>query len=340
MIFILIAVVASLNSEELDVEFRSFISKFSRPYKEGTEEFYERFKIFEANIIRAEELNKIDPGVHGITKFMDLTPAEFKKYHLGYKRDEINRVGLPLLIPSNETAPTSFDWRKKGAITEVKDQGDCGSCWAFSAVEEVESTWFLNGNSLTNFSPQQVVSCDKVDQGCDGGDTLTAYKYIEKTGGLTSKMDYPYKSGRNGKTGKCIKKDVKIVGGRVKSMEYATKPCNKGACRKQDEKTLQKNLAQKAPVSICVNAEKWQTYKRGVLSSRGCGSHSSKSLDHCVQLVGYGSSAKEGYWIVRNSWNTDWGVKGYIYLQMGQNACGVANEATITDYGSDGKVKK
>merc|ERR1711939_767972 len=181
---------------------------------------------------------------------------------------------------------------------------------------------------LVTLSTQQIISCDKKsDEGCNGGDTVTAYKYVEKAGGLDSASDYPDTSHRTGKTGKCKKKtevDAKVTG-----FSYAVKPCQKGQCKNQDETGLAAALATKGPISICVNAggNGWQNYKRGVYSRKCSGAAS--QLDHCVQLVGFNKQGGKPYWIVRNSWNTDWGVQGYMYLPMGKNSCGIANEATI-----------
>merc|ERR1719454_1119926 len=99
------------------------------------------------------------------------------------------------------SADSTVDWRTKGAVTPVKDQGDCGSCWAFSATEEIESAVFMATGKLETLSTQQIISCDKTDQGCNGGDTVTAYKYVEKSGGLDSASDYPDKSHNSGKSG-------------------------------------------------------------------------------------------------------------------------------------------
>lgn len=270
-----------------------------------------------------------DPNcVFGITKFSDLSGDEFAATRLGFKpvedRDNVNVLTLEDL----PAAPDAVDWRPKGAVTSVKDQGQCGSCWAFSTTEEIESQVFMATGALPTLSTQQIISCDKgQDQGCDGGDTVTAYKYVQKAGGLDTGADYPDKSHKSGNTGKCTWD--KKVAAKVTGFTYATKPCNSGACKNQDEDALAAALAAKGPVSICVNAagNGWQSYKRGVFSKK-CSGASSK-LDHCVQLVGYDKSGATPYWIVRNSWNTDWGIDGYMHLEMGKNLCGVADEATI-----------
>jgi len=259
----------------------------------------------------------------GLNKFSDMTQDEFKRAYLGFK-PRAGRPHLPV-VRSAKTADDLVDWRTKGAVTAVKNQAQCGSCWAFSTAEEIESAWFLAGNELTTLSEQQIVSCDTVDQGCSGGDTVTAYAYVEQAGGLESESAYPYTSG-GGDSGTCTFDSTQIVA-HITNFSYATPPCT-DACTNQDETTLANNLASMGPVSICVYAEPWQDYTGGVLNS-DCTSDYSQ-LDHCVQLVGYNKQdSSNPYWIIRNSWDTTWGEAGYIYVQIGQNLCGVADEATI-----------
>lgn len=303
---------------------------FNKTYASQQEDTQRRLA-FEENLKIIAQLNieeEVGGAEFGLTKFSDLTAAEFEQRHMGYVRQPRDTIPFDVLeLSPNVTVPTSVDWREKGAVTAVKDQGQCGSCWAFSTTEEVESAVFMATQKLPVLSTQQIISCDKKDDGCNGGDTVTAYKYIQKAGGLDTASDYPDKSHKNGKTGKCSwdKKEDATVSG----FTYATKPCEQGQCKNQDEDALAAALATKGPVSICVNAggNGWQNYKSGVYTKK-CSGASSK-LDHCVQLVGYNKEAAKPYWIVRNSWNTDWGIKGYIHLPMGKNACGIADEATI-----------
>lgn len=299
----------------------------------------EQFQAFKENVLNAHAMN-LEQGINctdlfdgeecvfGVTKFSDMSEDEFAGKYLGYKRQGNHSDVTVEHIDLSQQPESVVDWRKKGAVTKVKDQGDCGSCWAFSTTEEVESAAFMSTGKLRELSTQQIISCDKTDSGCDGGDTITAYKYLEKAGGLVAAADYPDVSHTTGETGKCKLHSKPVV--KVKTYSYAVKPCDKGSCKHQDEKTLARALASKGPISICVNAgsNAWQSYKKGVFSRKCSGA--ADSLDHCVQLVGYNmQDAKNSYWIVRNSWNTDWGVDGFMYLKMGKNLCGVADEATI-----------
>jgi len=308
-------------------QFQQFKAAFGRSYESTSEEDY-RMSVFSSNVARMQRLQAADSSaVFGITKFMDLTAQEFKDQYLNYRpagafADHI--APSPVLPPS--TQASGFDWRLKGAVTAVKDQGQCGSCWAFSAVEEMESMWFLAGNTLTELSPQQVVSCDKGagDLGCNGGDTVVAYKYMQKSG-LQSEASYPYTSGDTGRDGNC-KFDASKVVAKMTNWTYSTPACF-DSCNKQDENVLQTSLENVGPVSICVAADSWQFYSGGILSSN-C-PHAYSALNHCTQLVGWNvNTAGVKYWMIRNSWNTDWGVEGYINIKFGSNLCGLADEAT------------
>jgi len=331
------------SEADLEQMWKRFQETYSRHYAEETEE-PRRFLAFSQNIAKAQNMN-LEQGINctdlfdkscvfGVTKFMDMFPDEFVATRLGYKRQQREHfdVASVLSLEGLEAAPQSVDWRQKGAVTKVKDQGQCGSCWAFSTTEEVESQVFIATGKLPVLSTQQIISCDKTDQGCNGGDTVTAYQYIKKVGGLDTAFDYPDKSHISGRTGTCTWDKEEVA--KVTGFTYATTPCNSGACDDQDEDALAQVLASKGPVSICVNAADagWQLYNSGIYSRKCSGA--SSDLDHCVQLVGYNKGGSTPYWIVRNSWNTDWGIDGYMHLEMGSNACGIADEATIVQVAS------
>jgi C1A family cysteine protease len=264
------------------------------------------------------------------TKFADMSREEFKQKMLSLNRESL--ANLPINTPStvnhrrtNDPTPTSFDWKdQKGVMTYVKDQGQCGSCWAFSIVENIESAWKLAGHDLVELSPQQVVSCDTVDQGCDGGDPQTAYQYIMQAGGLQTEKDYPYFSGDSGWSGKCEVKPDKFVA-HVSNFSYGVPPCN-DTCKDQAkyEQTVRDALYTIGPLSICVDASDWQDYDWGIFMGF-CGS-ASDDLDHAVLLTGF--NEKYGYYNVRNSWASDWGEDGYIRLSLGRNTCGMLDLVT------------
>jgi len=305
--------------------FESFMQKYDKVYA-SEEEAYRRtvFGQNKARIItmNAEAQQSGSDAVFAINEFSDLTPEEFKKMYKGYKPS-----GTPRTIPSMEdfdlTAPipTSYDWRKQSdAVTAVKDQGRCGSCWAFSATEGIESAWILKKKEQVVLAPQQVVSCDKKDGGCNGGDLPSAFDYV-KQNGQEGEKDYPYTSGRSGQTGTCQFKSQFVVV-HISGFSYAT--------RRRNETEMQAASLANGPLSVCVDANSWQSYHSGILQK--CGN----SLDHCVQIVGWDvdATSKIPYWIVRNSWGTGWGISGYIYVAMNKNLCGIATEATYVTIGN------
>jgi C1A family cysteine protease len=298
--------------------FQNWVSQYNKVYPSAVE-YHKRLSIFGENLKRIARLNR-DSQKHGgatfnVTKFSDLTPAEFKSLILnplikGVKPED--RVVLDL--PGN-AVPDTFDWKSLNKITPVKDQGQCGSCWAFSATENIESVWMIaksiSASQIEPLAPQQIVDCDNSDSGCNGGDTPTAYEYVISAGGQEPEKDYPYKA--QDETCRFKKADVYAT---ISGYKYATKTKN--------EAEMKEAVATVAPLSICVDAEPWQSYSGGILTARQCGD----DLDHCVQITGYDTSASTPYWSVRNSWGSDWGENGYIRLEYGTNTCGLADEAT------------
>ncbi|KAL1524241.1 hypothetical protein AB1Y20_019146 [Prymnesium parvum] len=305
------------TAEDRDRMFEEFTRYHRRTYVDSERAL--RRAIFEENLNLITQRNSDgDLGRHWVNKFSDVSEEEFRATHLGYKpkanaSDAQPELELPLTVSS---AASSIDWRSHSpsVLTPVKDQGQCGSCWAFSATEQIETDVAMSTGKLYTLAPQQIVSCDHTDMGCNGGNTETAYKYVAKEG-LEAESSYPYKSGNTGSSGQCKYSKSKSV---VTIQSYKT------VSRFGVSEGKMLTQIQKSPISVCVDASKWQTYRSGIMG-KSCGT----SLDHCVQAVGY--NANEGYWIVRNSWNTDWGVDGYIYVKEGVDACGIAKDATIVE---------
>jgi len=245
-----------------------------------------------------------------LNKFADLTPQEFKAYYTGFIPSTQEMEELQV---SDAAVPDTFDWISKDKITPVKNQEQCGSCWAFSATENIESVWMIaKGLTPATFeplAPQQIVDCDKRDDGCNGGNPPTAYEYIIEAGGQDTEASYPYHARDQACQFKPADVEVKITSYKTISSEDAMKTAT----------------ATVAPLSICVDAANWQFYSSGVMTPAQCGG---TSLDHCVQAVGYDTSVNPPYWNVRNSWGTDWGLSGYIRLEYGHNTCGLTEETT------------
>jgi len=304
-------------------QFLQFQSRFDKQYK-SAEEFQKRYQIFESNLKIAAQLTAANNGsaTFGITKFSDLTPEEFASYYLiknftrrahqlpPVKR-QVNKVGA---TPD----PTNWDWFQQGVCTRVYNQGQCGSCWAFSATETIESYYALAGNPLTRLSMEQIVDCDDTDSGCSGGLPANAYEYVQNIGGLDDFSDYPYTAG-GGQAGQCAFNSGEIVQGTG----------NFQAGSVSGESGLYQQASTTGPVSVCVDASSWQYYTGGILSN--CGNN----IDHCVQLTGYNNYGyNNAYWIVRNSWGTGWGSNGFIYILIGQDLCSIGDEATAVSFSS------
>ncbi|XP_020245251.1 cysteine proteinase 1-like, partial [Asparagus officinalis] len=307
-----------LNAE---LHFTNFLKNFKKSYSTPEEHNY-RLGVFKANLRRARKHQRLDPtAVHGITKFSDLTPEEFEKF-LGLRRKKMDLKGAheaPILPTSD--LPEEFDWRDHGAVTGVKNQGACGSCWAFSASGALEGANFLATGKLVSLSEQQMVDCDHecdpseadaCDQGCSGGLMTTAFQYLLKSGGLEREKDYPY-TGTDRDTCKFDKSKIS-----ASVTNFSTISIN--------EDQIAANLVKHGPLAIGINAVFMQTYIGGVSCPYICGRH----LDHGVLLVGYGSAGwapirlkNKPYWIIKNSWGENWGENGYYKICRGHNVCGV-----------------
>ena len=306
ILILLLAVVHGGSS----VDFEEFVATFQKKYSTMEEKNYRR-AIYGMNQKEIHLLNKQHnpQTTYGVNKFSDLTKDEFRASH-GYRAPSAVREMTydRSFIPSN-TFPSAWDWRSHGAVTAVKDQAQCGSCWAFSTVGGIEGQHFLAGFDLTALSEQELVSCDTIDTGCDGGDIGSAMQWLVRSndGWLTSEKDYPYTSG-GGVNGTCLLPKPKVA----HIYAHVDIPSN--------ETVMADYLQQNGPLAVCVDAASWQSYSGGIL--KGCG----LVVDHCVTTVGYNLANNPPYWIVKNSWNTDWGIDGYIYIEFGKNLCNINSE--------------
>jgi C1A family cysteine protease len=298
VLFAAILVLATANDFAL---FNDFVIKFDKRY-DSLEEFSRRFAVFKTSLVRIAEMNAQNiahggEAIYGVNDLADLTHEEFISTRLMKSLP----YRAPDMTPFNGTITgpeTIVDWRTKGVVTPVKDQGNCGSCWAHSADEALESYQALKYGNLVVGSVQQVTACTYTYNGCNGGWPHDGYIYgVEDRVGLETNAAYPYNIAQ---AGNCQLTNGKAVSPFTDDSGY-TSPV-KGQ--------LQNILTNSGPPSVCVAAESWQYYTGGVMTS--CAG----SVDHCVQAVGYNNGASPPYWIVRNSWGTSWGIQGYIYLDM------------------------
>ncbi|XP_055678765.1 putative cysteine proteinase CG12163 isoform X2 [Lutzomyia longipalpis] len=300
--------------------FHKFQLKFGRAYHSSMEKSL-RFRIFQNNLAKIEQLNEREQGTakYGITQFADLTPSEYRmKTGLWRREFDENHISNPIAEIPNIKLPKSFDWRDKNAVSEVKNQGSCGSCWAFSVTGNIEGLYAIKTGQLEEFSEQELVDCDTIDGGCAGGLPDNAYKAIEQLGGLEYESEYPYRARKS----EChLNKTMMHV--KVKGAVDLPK----------NETAMQQWLVQNGPISIGINANAMQFYRGGVSHPwRPLCRHG--NLDHGVLIVGYGVSEYPlfnktlPYWIVKNSWGPKWGEQGYYRVFRGDNTCGVSEMAT------------
>ncbi|KAE9454685.1 hypothetical protein C3L33_13427, partial [Rhododendron williamsianum] len=281
-----------------------------------------RFNVFKENVKHIHEVNKMErPYKLKLNKFGDMTSHEFRSAygskieHFRMFRGEQGGTGR-FMHEKTENLPASVDWRKKGAVTGVKNQGRCGSCWAFSAVVGVEGINKIKTNQLVSLSEQELVDCATDNEGCNGGMMENAFEFIKNNGGLTTESIYPY-SARDGNCDSSkMNSPVVMIDG------YESVPEN-------DENALMKAAAnQPVSVGIAAGGSDLQFYSEGVFTG-SCGTE----LDHGVAVVGYGATADgTKYWIVKNSWGAEWGEQGYIRMQRmvdsPEGLCGIAKEAS------------
>jgi len=277
-----------------------------------------RFEIFKENM---EKIKKHNNGGHswtmGITQFSDMTPQEFKEYiACGSLKHKLSKTVHDAPADWGKNTTASIDWVTKGAVTPVKNQGQCGSCWAFSTTGAIEGRYFVAKGELNSLSEQDLVDCSKENSGCNGGLMDYGFEFVEGNGGLCSEDDYPY-------------------------VAYAHFRCEEDGCSKEDPinsyvdvsatTSALESACNDGPVAIAIEADQsaFQQYDGGVLTA-ACGA----SLDHGVLLVGYGTDGSDDYWKVKNSWGADWGESGYIRLcrncnaNNGKGQCGILTSAS------------
>lgn len=300
-------------------DFTLFRERFNKVYSD--EELDNRFEIFKSNVISIFEHN-IVPGQNftlGVNQFSDLTPEEFKALYIdsGYQGVTVGSYGCKT-YSSSASAPASLDWRQKGAVTSVKDQGSCGSCWTFSSTGASEGAWAIATGKLIDLSEQQLVDCatgvSYGSHGCNGGQMEGADKYLIANG-QCDLASYPYTAA----DGKC------------KTCSAVAHFSSCSDVKPNDQVSLLGAVAL-GPVSVALSADTryFQSYTGGILDATACYTE----LNHGVLIVGYGTDNGQKYWNVKNSWSSTWGEQGYIRILRSSSTndagiCGIAMQPSF-----------
>jgi len=306
----------ALTEKEYQSHFSSFVKKYEKRYTH--DQFFAKYNIFKANLDLINEHNSRANQSYtlGVNEFADMTLSEFHSKMTGYNHRQMSKSARAAFAPKpfKGQLPSSVDWEAAGAVTPIKNQGQCGSCWAFSTTGSVEGITKIETGTLPDLSEQQLVDCSSSygNDGCNGGLMDYAFQYIEANG-LCGEKAYPYQ----GVTGTCQSSNCDAVIPVGQLTGYTDIP-------QGSEADLLPAVAQQ-PVSIAIEADQsaFQFYTSGVFDA-ACGTN----LDHGVLIVGYGSLDGKNYWKVKNSWGASWGMSGYILMIRGKNECGLANSAS------------
>ncbi|CAL9090353.1 unnamed protein product [Musa textilis] len=318
---------AGLGGASMAERHVEWMARHGRVYKDAAEK-EQRLGIFKSNVEYIESFNAGKRKYQlGANQFADLTHEEFKALHTGFKPSGTNakKAGRGFGHGSLSAVPDSVDWRSTGAVTPVKDQGQCGSCWAFSVVAAVEGITKISTGKLVSLSEQQLMDCDVhgEDHGCQGGDMDAAFGFIVHNGGITSEANYPYEEVQR----VCNAHNASSVAATIEG--YEDVPVN-------DEKAL-RNAVASQPVSVGIDVGStldFQFYMGGVFSGE-CGTN----LDHAVTVVGYNTTSDgTKYWLAKNSWGETWGENGYIRMERDvaakEGLCGIAMQASYPKAGT------
>ncbi|CAO1343860.1 unnamed protein product [Diamesa hyperborea] len=322
-LLLLIAVIAYANAvavqNVLVEEWKSFKLMHSKVYVNRAEES-SRYQLFLANRHLVAKHNqkfarKEVSYQMGINQFSDMTSEEFLDTMTSLKDLKLSEIkyDVTFIGAANVDLPSAVDWRTKGAVTPVKNQGRCGSCWTFSVTGAMEGQQFRKNNKLVSLSEQNLLDCSK-SHGCKGGWMNTAFDYIKRNGGIDTEQSYPYR----GVEGRCAfnKKNIGAI-----CRGFSNIP-------RGNEESLKNAVATKGPIAVAINVgHSFQSYHSGVYYERACNPN---QLNHAVLVVGYGSEGGKDYWLVKNSWGGGWGQDGYIKMARNKgNNCGIVSAASF-----------
>jgi len=313
------ASLAAPFSSELDGHWAQFKQMYGKNYNDI--EDVARRAVWEHNVALVQQHNlDADMGLRsyrlGVNQHADLRDDEVKRMR-GFKPSKAEKKPAPqFLAPANVQLPESVDWREHGYVTPVKDQGQCGSCWAFSATGSLEGQHFRQTGKLVSLSEQNLVDCSGAygNEGCDGGLMDQAFAYIKDNKGIDTELSYPYTA----EDGTCVFSKASVGAEDTGFVDVAS----------GSEAALMKAVATVGPVSVAIDASNFsfQLYQEGVYEEDDC---SPVDLDHGVLVVGYGQENGKDYWLVKNSWGESWGENGYIKVARNKNnMCGIATQAS------------
>jgi len=315
LVALLVGLASAFSEEEYQTAFSDWMHEHEKAY--SSEEFLHRYQIFKNNMDYVRDWNNANSQtVLGMTVMADLTNEEYQSIYLGTRVDLTGRVAIDLAEEPSAPAADTVDWRTKGAVTAIKDQGQCGSCWSFSTTGSVEGAHFLATGNLVSLSEQNLCDCSRSygNQGCSGGLMDNAFRYIIANKGIDTEASYAYTA----KDSTSCRYTATNSGATISSYKDVTSG---------SEAALVTAVNQQ-PISVAIDAghNSFQLYKSGVYYEPAC---SSTRLDHGVLAVGYGSDGTNDYWIVKNSWGTSWGMSGFINMARNKNNnCGIATMAS------------
>ena len=315
LLIALLVLATCFDEEEAFKKFQQFVTKYNKQYN-SIEEYMARFQVF-CNSLRGPFLLGLSYKT-GITKFSDMTKQEFRRTYLNLNFNALATLNLkPANFVANGVAPDELNFIEQGYLQAVKDQGSCGSCYAFSAIANIEGLYYTKFGKNKEFSEQMIVDCDTEDSGCNGGLMELTFDWIKDNGGIMSMADYPYKGRKQACKSDKSKYDPNVV---VTGWEKLGDPDETWSPVDEDE--IKEYLYAKGPLAIAMNADPLQYYSSGIINynARQC---DPDGMNHAVTLVGYGTYNGTPYWLVRNSWGKNWGEKGYFRVYRGTGVCGI-----------------
>ncbi|XP_062523251.1 uncharacterized protein LOC134197918 [Corticium candelabrum] len=316
-------------------QFVDFTEEYNKVYESGKERNL-RAAIFHSNLEKIRNLNKADRfSPFGINKFADMSDDEFESIFLmsddrhnvnnssTLETDNVDKRSIADHVDWTGPIPKCFDWRDRHppVVTKVKNQGSCGSCWAFAAVAQMESVWAIQGHHpLVELSTQQVVSCSNGD--CNGGFHNIAIEYVLRAGGLAKESDYKYESGSDDVTRSCC-----FYPSTIHARFSGLVKIGKSSATAEDEYDMMMYLYRHGPIAVDFNSQNLRFYRDSPKILSFCGGNH-RTTTHVVVLTGFGvSDSGTPFWIARNSWGDSWGDGGYFLIERNVNMCGIAERA-------------